>query len=110
MTTRRGISFGCIRSRKQEESCQGGETIAIAVIGRIASGARKTSAWQAGFLMATASVPREIFVANYSVGASGHITVARFPGDADGDGRADVRTLYKPCPRGSPRSAAATSM
>ena len=28
---------------------------------------------------------REIFVANYSVGASGFITVARFPGDADGD-------------------------
>jgi sugar lactone lactonase YvrE len=28
---------------------------------------------------------REIFVANHRVGASGRITVARFPGDADGD-------------------------
>ena len=28
---------------------------------------------------------RELFVANHSVGPSGYITVARFPGDADGD-------------------------
>jgi hypothetical protein len=57
--------------------------VAIAVIaGSLAALGRLRRGRPRGWLRLPA---REIFVANHSAGASGYITVARFPGDADGD-------------------------